>query len=91
MSEHQETLAALERIAAVLERLEAKLDRPVDIADGQRVLSLTEMAKRIRRRYAVARELAESGVIPGRCENGRWYFLPQDVEAYRRQYVDGAA
>lgn len=90
MSEHDDLIGALRDIAATLERIEAKLGQP-EAPSLQVVLSLGQMAKAIRKRYAVARELAETGQIRGRCENGRWYFLAEDVEAFRRDYVDGAA
>lgn len=84
MSEHDEVLGALRDITAVLERIEAKIGQgPAVQAVGLRqVLSLTETAKAIRKGYEAARELVESGRIPARCENGRWYVPLASVQAY---------
>jgi hypothetical protein len=80
VSEHKETLAALERIATVLERLEAKLASQ----DGAtRLLSVTEVAKELGVRYYRARGWMESGEIPSRNVGGYLKTTPAAVSSFR--------
>jgi hypothetical protein len=83
MSEHQETLAALRRIAEVLERLEAKLSTPKPTLVGGSdtdLLSLAQVDRELRKEHGFAARQIAAGVLacvvdprnPDRKKVARW-------------------